>query len=187
MNRPVHIATGISLYAIVAVAQKENINIGGVEIYSTVGVLGTLIGSIAPDWDLKSMHFTRGKKGIARGVAKLKTKAVNSVTGGHRGITHTLLIPAIVTYVEYLLIPLTLSIPILFNIGYSVLFGAIVGYLLHLYADLYNGKGVPILWPIIKKKISIADLPSEGIVPWIWLILHVVALIGFYVMKGDFL
>jgi inner membrane protein len=68
----------------------------------------------------------------------------------HRGITHCLLI--------CLLIAIAFVV-----IKEYVLLGIFMSYLTHIIADMFNGKGCPLLYPFYKKRIRVADLKYDGI------------------------
>ena len=65
----------------------------------------------------------------------------------------------------------------------SLCFGWEWGYLMHLVADMFNGKGIPLFWPLLKSKVHIMDLPSSGFVPWIFAVLFI-ALFGYLIFGG---
>lgn len=75
----------------------------------------------------------------------------------HRGPTHSLAIPGIFLWIwsdiyrgmDPYLDVLTISF--------------LSGYTLHIMADMLNGKGCPLFWPISKSKINIMDLDYDGI------------------------
>ena len=65
----------------------------------------------------------------------------------------------------------------------SLLFGYVTGWIMHIFADLFNGKGCPILMPLSKSKIHIVDLPSTGVVPWIFAV-ALIALMALLTIGG---
>lgn len=68
----------------------------------------------------------------------------------HRGPSHSLLWPIILIIAS----------------GYysqSLLLGAAIGLISHLLIDLFNGKGIEIIWPISDKNYRIADIKYDGI------------------------
>lgn len=175
MNKTVHTLAGMVPFALASVVMPTGFDVLDVTVYPTVALFGAVIGSLLPDFDLKPMHYSQGKKGIQKAVAKGATKVVNKATGGHRGITHTLLFPVLIGCVLYY-ISSTLPVGNFFiRALFSFIFGIFSGWCLHLFADMFNGKGCPLLWPLIQSKIPGIDLPSEGIVPYMWLVCYSVA------------
>lgn len=75
----------------------------------------------------------------------------------HRGPTHSLAVPLAfyVCYTECL----TGSTPYTDVLFYSFL----SGYVLHIAADLLNGKGCPLLWPILSSRYHIMDIKYDGL------------------------
>ena len=71
----------------------------------------------------------------------------------HRGIMHTLLLPALAG-VGYALFN---------NAGVrGVLIGFILGYTSHLFADMWNPEKCPLLWPLTKKPIGIGIARADS-------------------------
>lgn len=66
----------------------------------------------------------------------------------HRTITHSL----IAVTVLYLLLMIT-------NASQILITGFLVGYSLHLIADIPTGEGVPLLYPFVKKRLSVPVIP----------------------------
>ena len=176
MNKTVHTIAGAVPFVLLTAACPEGFEVLGGRVLPIVAITTSIVASPLPDFDLKSMHFSQGKKGLGKKVAQLKTKAVNKVTGGHRGITHTLLFPVLFAVAYFICQDLLSKYYYLCSFVGSLIFGLFSGWSLHLFADMFNGKGCPLLWPIIKKKIPGVDLPSTGVVPYIWLFMYTLAL-----------
>lgn len=173
MTKSVHVTAGVATLLMLSVKAPSGFEVLNVNILPAVAMVTAAVGSWLPDLDTRSMHYTQGKKGVARKVAQVKTKAVNSVTGGHRGLTHTLVFPAIFMAVLYYISISFTSMPAFSSLIGSLVFGVLAGWTIHIFADLFNGKGCPLLWPFIKTKIHIADFPSEGFGQWLWCILYI--------------
>lgn len=171
MNRAVHVTTGLTFMALLTVRYPTGTVIHDIPVLPAIGIATSILGSTVPDLDLKPMHWTRGKKGIKRKLARVAQRSVNEVTGAHRGLFHSFLM---------LLIPLSLwlfthstlsrfhGLALVFG---SAFFGVFMGMALHVFADMFNGKGVALFYPISRSKISIMDFPSEGFMPWLWYLL----------------
>lgn len=176
MNREVHCSIGFGSLALVCIQQPTGFELyDGIKVIPAIALASVVFGSYFPDFDMKYMHMQ-----------KAAGKVVNKVTGGHRGITHTLLVPALVFVAMLMMHNFLIPYPLADWGLQSVLFGFIYGYLAHIIADMFNGKGVPILWPVSRNKISIMDLPSTGIGPWIFAGV-VLVLQGFLMFGGKLL
>jgi inner membrane protein len=94
----------------------------------------------------------------------------------HRGITHTLLAPAL----------LLLSIWWLKTVGMPLLavaaLGFFVGWTVHIIADMFNSKGVPILWPLTNAHISLASFKTRSWHEFLFMFLWIGGLIACYVI-----
>lgn len=183
MTKPVHMTVGVSTFLLLSLKCPSGFEVMNTNVIPTVAMLSAAVGSYLPDLDMKPMHYSQGKKGIAKAGAKMTTKGVNALTGGHRGITHTLLFPAIMLFL-YAYTTQGLPRGLATTLG-SVIFGCFGGWVLHIFADLFNGKGCPLFWPLMKSKIHIMDVPSEGIGQWIWCAVYV-GLLGFIVLGRSF-
>lgn len=121
--------------------------------------LGAYPGAYAPDVDIK-------------GSTANKYFPAGSSLWKHRGFTHTLIIPI-------LLILISTEYDI-----FSLVLGFAFGWLTHLYADLWNKKGIPILAPLNPKKIHIATVKTMNVRSKdkrnneepIWLVIHLLVL-----------
>lgn len=169
MTGKVHVAVGVVSVGALLFQYPTGFDLNGTTILPAVALVTAAAGSYAPDIDLGRSHS--GMK------HKTASKVVSKIGGGHRGITHTLLVPTIVlAFMLYVQTQLTV-LPAISSLLLSLLFGWEVGYLAHIFADLFNGKGVPLFWPIIKGKVHIADLPSDGFGAWMFAVLYTVCII----------
>lgn len=183
MNRAVHCTIGVTTAIAFSVLHPTTLTIYGIKMLPEIMIIPSIIGSALPDWDLKPMHYSQGKKGFAKKVAQMQTKAVNTVTGGHRGITHTLLFPALFVVAMKLINQYLFRTSLISTTLCSIFAGLLLGWCLHILIDMLNGKGCPLLWPLIRSKISFLDLPSEGVVPWIIAFMWICAHIGYVILE----
>lgn len=183
MNGKIHVAVGVTTLAALCVKYPEGFEFFDVTILPQLGMLTAAVGSYGPDWDLKAMHYSQGKKGIAKKVAQVKTKAVNKVTGGHRGILHTLLVPTLLTLLITAVNTYLPTLPSLATFVQSLLFGFWFGWIMHLFADLFNGKGIPLFWPLMRNKVSIMDFESDGWQAWSWFLIYS-GLLFYFLFRG---
>lgn len=160
MNGKVHVAIGVATSICLCAKYPTGLDAFGITVYPWIALATTAAGSYMPDIDQGRTHM--GMK------HKVASKIVNKVGGGHRGITHTLLFPIIIATLMCLTSMYLGRYHYIASILGSLLFGFETGWCMHIFADLFNGKGCPILWPISKSKISLMDLPSTGAVPWIF-------------------
>lgn len=166
MQGKVHVAVGFGCLAVLCAKYPTGFTMdNGAFIIPEIGLFTASLGSLLPDIDLG-----RSSMGMKH---KIASKVVSKVGGGHRGITHTLLVPVILTVLTSLAMRKLDGYYWLQTISSSLMFGLTFGYIMHIVADLFNGKGCPLLWPISKSKISVADIPSEGKAPWIFMVVFV--------------
>ena len=105
-----------------------------------------LIGGVIPDLDHRKSKVTQ-KTGLLGFFSSHLLK--------HRGILHTPIIYIILSAI------LTLSFedsPMI----HAAIFGAFVGELSHLFLDMLNQSGIPLLWPITRKRISLLPIQTGG-------------------------
>lgn len=169
MQGKVHVAMGVLAVSTLIIKYPTGFEVAGVNILPELALLTVAAGSYAPDIDMGTTHA--GKKHATA------SKVVSKVGGGHRGITHTLLVPALLTALTVFCFNYLEAYKNLAMIVCSTISGFLIGWVMHIYADLFNGKGVPLLWPLVKSKIHIADLPSSGVGPWIFVVIHVIILV----------
>ena len=140
MTGKVHTILGVSTAIATAVCLPE-VYILGATVYPAIGIIAAIPGSLLPDIDIKQSKA--GQK--VPWLSKMLT---------HRGITHTLLVPAIIAGIFFLCVN--------FPVVPSLLFGLEIGYLAHIVADMFNSKGVPVLWPIMPSKIHFASIKTSS-------------------------
>ena len=140
MTGKVHAILGTSTAIAVALCVPD-FDIMGNTITPWIGVLGSTAGSYMPDIDIAQSKLGQKHKWLSKHLT-------------HRGITHTLLFPVLLVGVMLLLG----FVPVL----PSLIFGFTIGYLAHIFADLFNKKGVPILWPLSKAKLHVACVKTAS-------------------------
>lgn len=160
MQGKVHVAIGTATVFCLCVKYPSGLDIAGMHVLPFISLFTAAAGSYAPDIDMGTTHAGRKHK--------LTSTVVSKVGGGHRGITHTLLVPVILFALLFSVSKYLEPFPYVTMLLASPLFGFEVGWVMHIFADLFNGKGCPLLWPISRSKISIMDLPSSGFVPWLF-------------------
>ena len=174
MNGKVHVAIGTATAIGLCVACPEGVDFCGMHMLPEIMIVSVAAGSYAPDIDNPRTHA--GMK------HKTASKIINKAGGGHRGITHTLLFPVIIGILCLFLNNYLASYAALQTVTLSILGGFELGWIMHIFADLFNGKGCPLFWPIVKSKVHIMDLPSTGAVPWWFAIVFAIAM--FLVIGG---
>lgn len=122
---------------------------------------GIVVGSLAPDIDapysvMGRMFF------VGRFMA-------------HRGIMHTPFFGSILSFSMYALFRLVRFSPEVKSAGISFALWFFVGYISHLFLDMCTPMGVPFFYPVKKRRVNIAYIPTNSI--WEHLIL-----IGLFVL-----
>jgi len=123
MRYHTHVMTSLAASACIASYTPLPFSIGYVS--------GVIIGSIIPDIDEPNSYLGRRSFGMS---SKVKQAF------GHRGMTHSLLVWAVITAV------LLVQSPSMFSYGF------IIGYILHIIEDFFSVQGVPLFWPFQTKR-----------------------------------
>ena len=143
-----HVA--VALVTIAGVTMLSNtLEIKGMTIRPGIGILSGYIGALLVDIDME--HSTLGRK-----------YPIFSKIFTHRGFTHTGLVCTGWAFIflamsKYKQNPVT-------GIAESLTWGFVVAYISHVFIDLFNGKGVPLFWPLSKKKIHLMRIVTKSII-----------------------
>jgi len=95
---------------------------------------GVVIGSLLPDIDEPKSYVGRRSLGMSHKVKE---------AFGHRGMTHSLFVWAVIAFIVTVESSSTFSI------------GLVLGYLFHIIEDFLSVQGVPLLWPFQTKRYKI--------------------------------
>jgi inner membrane protein len=107
-----------------------------------LAIIANLIGGITPDIDQPTAPFWRNLP-----VGKYFGRVFDSLLGGHRFLTHSLLGVAVIGYLTYLL--LGFLQPIMGSVNINIVWWAfMIGVISHLVIDTFSKEGVPWLLPI---------------------------------------
>lgn len=182
MEITTHSIVGVSTAALVAtVMPNMETQVFGVPLMPVLFVVPALLGSIAPDYDLIMMRLAKKKDLASKAITAvnkasnvLKPDEVKRMTS-HRGITHTLVFPLIFTGLIFY-VSQVIGTGMVATVLASGLVGLIIGWLSHIVADMFNKKGSPIGWPVIRAKIHIATFKSGTWQEWVWLVLYLAML-----------
>lgn len=161
MTGRTHVVCGTATLLGIASIYPATLTVGPVTVVPWIGLAMVGLGSLLPDIDHPNTRLGRKYHFISRHCT-------------HRGITHTLLFPALFTFLMYLTSLFNSpslgdskvackAVDILVHIvPASLLFGLAIGWLSHVIADLFNPKGCPILWPIIPYRIHLARIYTRN-------------------------
>lgn len=177
MNGVTHRAVGVSTVAAIALLTYPSIQFDGSTIYPIAGLVLADMGSKLADVDIEGSSYGKKFPWLTKDwplIGRIVT---------HRGVTHTGLTLILWTTILLVLNRTLCALPIL-NIITSIWFGFVVGYASHLFADMLNYKGIPLLFPLCRKKIHIMAIATgtyqETIFACIWLVMliaHVVCVL----------
>lgn len=124
---------------------SNNMSLTGV-VSSGIIIAGATIGSLAPDIDHPESKV--GRKLLLKPISILISKLF-----GHRTITHSVLVSI---FMFYALLTTTAMFEGIFGFIYSnLIIGFCVGWMSHLLLDFITTKGIPLYYPIIKKKYNL--------------------------------
>lgn len=158
MTGKTHAICGTVTAIAIAACNYKGIQMGGYTLLPIISVVAAPSGSYMPDIDLQRSHMGN------------KHKFISSLLT-HRGFTHTLVIPLLLWLFQWWL--MSIHIPVVPDL----VFGFNVGWLAHIVADMFNKKGVPILWPITKQKYHVATIltstKQEYIFIAFWVLMHI--------------
>ena len=132
----------VTMLAITAV-NLQGFQFDGHTYLPALGLISVAAGSYMPDIDLHRSKMGQQHKFISKHLT-------------HRGITHTLLVPVIL-FVAMLVVA-AMNIPLL----PELILGFNVGWVEHILADLCNRKGVPLFWPLYRKRVHIATFLTSS-------------------------
>lgn len=209
MTGKTHVICSVSAFAAFTIVHPGTIEVFGAEVQPWLALPGVAVGAFLPDIDIHQSRLGQ------------KFKIISGMLG-HRGITHTLLVPAIllltlttlksrtaniimslvlgylvgvlfdkrrskrkgglvftirnwVSSLRGLIIGLILFTLTMMGVGIwaSCAFGLATGWLLHIFEDLFNSKGCPILWPVTKSHFHVMSIKTrhwtESIFLLLWL------------------
>ncbi len=173
MTGKTHAAVGVATTAAILMLNPQGFELWDMHIIPAISLVTAATGSYLPDIDIHQSTMGQRHKFISK---RLK----------HRGFTHTLVIPilllALMQFITFLL-----PGAILGDIINSLLFGLDLGWVLHIFADLFNRKGVPLFYPVSKAHVHIAAVKTRHFSEYVWLGLFLICLAGFTMYKGGYL
>lgn len=143
MTGKTHAICGTIAMLAITATHFSGFQLDGYTYLPAIGLISVAAGSYAPDIDLHSSKMGHQHKFISKHLT-------------HRGMTHTLLIPILL--LVGMLVIASFKIPVLPDL----ILGFNVGWVVHILADLCNRKGVPLLWPLYKKKVHIATFLTSS-------------------------
>lgn len=172
MTGKTHVVCSVAAFSVLGLTNLKGIDVLGTTINPMVAFVPVAIGAWLPDMDIAQSRL--GSK------LKIFSKHLK-----HRGFTHTLVVPAILTSVALTMNnPVTAGVVILLvswlawllygmkkgllcaviflvlsfllpNVGASIVFGLMFGWLFHIIEDMFNSKGCPIFWPLTKGRVRV--------------------------------
>lgn len=144
MNGKTHTAIAEAVMIGITVA-TTTVTLRGMTIHPGIGIITASFGGVLADIDM-----SRSEYGLKFPVfSKFFT---------HRGFTHT----GVVGTALFALLCASASAKhsVCTSIAQSLIFGFVMAYISHIIADSFNGKGVPLLWPVIKNKIHVMRITT---------------------------
>lgn len=174
LNNKTHKIGGVCLGMITSTILSSNdLSFDGL-LSSGLIITGSIVGSLAPDIDHPESKV--GRKFVLRPISILINKLF-----GHRTITHSLVTSSIMFL---LLFAFANSLNgFLKFICINSVIGFCVGWLSHLLLDIITVKGIPIFYPIVKKKynlLSFKTTKDEDLVSIITMLLTGVVIVLYF-------
>lgn len=124
------------------------------EVAVIVGV--STVFSLAPDIDIPN-----SKAGNKFGIV---SKGINKAFG-HRGLFHSPILYLVIAYFLRNILP------------FPILLGGLVGVGSHLFLDMFNSTGIPVLYPLSRSKISFAKIKTRSAGETFFALLLIIAII----------
>lgn len=143
-----HVTVAATTIIGVALTQKS-IMIMGMDITPSIGLITMSVGALIVDIDMK--HSSMGRK-----------YPIFSKIFKHRGMTHTGLV--CLCWVFLFLAMGKHKQNAIIGLAESMTWGFVVAYISHVVIDLFNGKGVPLFWPVCRRKIHVMKIVTKSIV-----------------------
>lgn len=132
------------------------------DIDSSESVISHATGSDShPDWTARRwarlIGLRRDSKQVVVGLLTIVLGVFSLITGifrklalrGHRGLTHTLIVPILFVAV----------FPLLGKPGWGIAF--LLGYATHLLGDAMTRSGIPVLWPLTDSRYHLLPRPIQ--------------------------
>lgn len=154
-------------------------------------IAGSCLGSYIPDMDHPGSTLGRKIGIISRPINLLsrlfmsvhnKTKGKISLKLGeifaHRGIFHAPIFWTIIMGLLFWWLPGLTEIAIVSRSIFGILIGISIGIGMHLIADMFNPTGIPILMPIVNKKVSLGKIVTGSKKEWVVIAGCVLIIIG---------
>jgi inner membrane protein len=134
-----HAATGAAAVLLVEPHQPWQVLVATAALGAAAALL--------PDLDIESSLASNSLGPVTR----LLSRAVALVAGGHRGGTHSLLSLVLVFYAAaFSGLPTPYAAAV------------VVGYAAHLAGDFLTGNGIPLLWPLVRRRQGLPVLGLTG-------------------------
>jgi len=142
MTYKTHVSVGLTFSAVIFLLLYQ-IQLSPILI--VLLIISTVIGSSAPDLDTPTGELW--DKIPAGSVLSRVVKPV--FIGGHRHLSHSLIGFLILSAIYFLLLKLIFLLPMLSNVSFGLVFlASLIGFLSHLFIDMFTEMGVPLLFPL---------------------------------------
>ena len=134
-----HMATGAAAVLLVEPHQPWPVLVATAALGAAAALL--------PDFDIESSTVSNSLGPVTR----LISRGVALVSGGHREGTHSL---AALAFVAFIVVGPAVPAP------YAV--AVVIGYAAHLVGDFLTGNGIPLLWPLVRRRQGLPILGHTG-------------------------
>ena len=163
MTGKTHATVGVLSTAALIILHPKGFEVGNIQILPIISLATAALGSYLPDIDIHQSALGRKYRIISK---MLK----------HRGFTHTLVMPLCFLLLMYVVAHYMFPFSMLVIGINSLLFGLMFGWILHIFADMFNKKGVPLLFPITNSRIYVATVKTRHRSEYVWLALYIVCI-----------
>lgn len=177
MNGKTHLVVASTTVIAIAVINISLNSMIGLPLYPIAMIPLGAAGGFKADMDMDGNPEARDAKfalWVVRHIPFLKK------VFEHRGITHTLLVPGLIYSLAKAMATGDIAWAVIFVI--SSLIGWMFGYCSHLFADLFNGKGIPLFWPLYWKRIHLASVTTDTYEESLFLVFWLILIISHTIM-----
>lgn len=137
MNGKTHSYVALATLVTISLTNFPTLDLGFMKVIPIIGIPLSIVGGLSADID--KQETTMGQR----------HPWISKLFRTHRGITHSTLVCAGL----FGLLTLFQGDIFVLNVIASALFGYVIGYWTHVFIDVFNGAGIPHMFPLVWKRM----------------------------------
>lgn len=170
MNGTTHSVVGLATVATVAATNFPTMDLGVVTVFPLIAIPTAAIGALAADIDMEGTTISHKFPLLNKLLTGKAIPVVGSkIKTTHRGITHT----PLVCIGLFLLLNLFVGDMFILEVIASLLFGFVLGYCSHVFIDVFNGAGIPHLWPLVWKRMYMTRVVTGSFEEPLYMVVYI--------------